>query len=187
MYRRALKISEELDQPKDFLIARALDDLARFCHARGRYAEEEELSRRNLAIVEEKIRSHTAEGTKGRLRRLRRPNDLEARIKRARVPISKALDRLAEIYERRDKYAESEPLRRRSFEIKQQAWGETNGWIWVDSLAAYANALHKIGREHDAAKLDERVEAIRAKYPKGSVRSYVRLTSRPIKRRVLFL
>ena len=31
LYRRALKISEELDQPKDFLIVRALDALARFC------------------------------------------------------------------------------------------------------------------------------------------------------------
>jgi tetratricopeptide (TPR) repeat protein len=181
LYRRALKISEELDQSKDFLIVRALHDLARFCQARGRYTEAEDLSRRNLTIVEEKIRRHTAEGTKGWLRR---PNgkELEARIKRARVPISEALDRLAEIYERQDKYAESEPLRRRSFEIKQQAWGETNGWVWVDSLAAHANALHKIGREHEAAKLNERVEAIRAKYPEGSKRSFVRLTSRPMKR-----
>jgi hypothetical protein len=115
---------------------------------------------------------------------LRRPNEenLEARIKRARVPISEALDRLAEIFERQDKYAESEPLRRRSLDIKQQAWGERISWIWVDSLAAHANALHKIGREREAAKLDERVEAIRAKYPEGSKRSFVRLTSRPMKR-----
>lgn len=181
LYRQALKISEELDQPKDFLIVRALDALARFCQERGRYPEAEDLSRRSLAIVDEKIRRHTAANTK---RLLRWPNEenLEARIKRARVPISAALDRLAEIYERRDKYAESEPLRRRSLDIKQQAWGETNGWIWVDSLAAHANALHKIGREHEAAKLDERVEAIRAKYPEGSTRSFVRLTSRPMKR-----
>jgi tetratricopeptide (TPR) repeat protein len=181
LYRRALKISKELDQSKDFLIVRALDALARFCQERGRYPEAEDLSRRSLAIVEEKIRRHTAANTK---RLLRRPNEenLEARIKRARVPISEALDRLAAIYERQDKYAESEPLRRRSLDIKQQAWGERNSWTWVDSLAAHANALHKIGREYEAAKLDERVEAIRAKYPEGSKRSFVRLTSRPLKR-----
>lgn len=181
LYRRAVKISEELDGPKEFLIVRALDNLARFYQARGRYPEAEELSRKSLGIVEERMKSQTTESTKGWLRW---PNSkkVEARIRRARVPISAALDQLAEIYECQEKYAEAEPLRRRSFEIKEQAWGETLAWIWVDSLAAYANALHKIGRELEAAKLDERVEAIRANYPQGSVRKYVRLTSMPIKR-----
>jgi tetratricopeptide (TPR) repeat protein len=179
LYRRALKISEEQDQPKEFLIVRALNDLAQFYKARERYVEAEEFSRRSLAIVEEKIRRHSAADTK---RLLRRPDDkdLEARVKRARIPISEALDRLAEVYESQDKYAESEPLRRRSIEIKQQAWGEENAWIWVDELVAHANALHKIGREDEATQLDERVEAIRTKYPHRSTR--VTLTSRPLKR-----
>jgi tetratricopeptide (TPR) repeat protein len=181
LYRRALKIAEAQDEPKDFVIVRALDELAQFFHARGRYAEAEDLSRRSLASVEEKIRLHTAEATKARRRRSN-AKDLDAKIKRARVPISEALDRLANIYESQDKYAESEPLRQRSLEIKQQAWGEWNAWIWVDSLAAHANALHKLGREDEAAKLDARVEAIRAQYPPGSVRSYLRLSSRPMKR-----
>ena len=179
LYRRALKISEEMDQPKDFLIVRALDDLAGFCQARGRYSEAEEFSRRRLAIVEEKIRRHSAADTK---RLQRHPNDktLEATIKRARVPISEALDRLAEIYEAQEKYAEAEPVRRRSIEIKQQAWGEHNAWIWIDALVAHANSLHKIGREDEATQLDERVEAIRTKYPNRSTR--VTMTSRPLKR-----
>lgn len=181
LYRRALKIAEEGDEPKDFVIVRALAELARFYETRGRYPEAEDLSGRSLAIVEEKIRRHTTEATKGWLR-WSNDKDREVRIKRARVPISEALDRLADIYEHQDKYADSEPLRRRSLEIKQQAWGETNVWIWVDSLAAHANALHKIGREQEAAKLDEQVRAIRAKYPAGSVRSSVRLTSRPLNR-----
>ena len=181
LYRRALKKCEEMDQPRELLIVRALDDLARFCQARNRYGEAEDLSRRRLAIVEEKIRRHSAADTK---RLLRHPDDknLEATIKRARVPISEALDCLAEIYESQDKYAESEPLRRRSLEIKQQAWGETISWIWVDSLAAHAKSLHKIGREEEAAKLDEHVEAIRAKYPPGSVRTQLRMMSRPLKK-----
>jgi tetratricopeptide (TPR) repeat protein len=179
-YRRALKIAEELDETKEFVIVRALGELARFCQERGRYSDAEDFSRRCLAIVEEKIQRHSAEDT-NRLRR--RPDDknLEARIKHARVPISEALDRLAGIYEAQEKYPESEPLRRRSLEIKVEAWGENN-WIWADSLAAHANALHKIGREDEATKLDEQLAAIRAKYPEGSVRSYVHLTSRPLKR-----
>ena len=179
LYRRALKICEDMDQPKDFLIVRALSDLARFFQARERYSEAEEFSRRSLAIVEEKIRRHSADDTK---RLLRHPNDktLEATIKRARVPISEALDRLAEIYEAQEKYAEAEPVRRRSIEIKEQAWGEHNAWIWVDALVAHATALRKIGREHEATQLDERVEEIRTKYPNRRTR--VTMTSRPLKR-----
>ena len=181
LYRRALKICAELGGPTDFLIVRALDNLAGFLQARGRYPEAEELSRKSLGIVEERIKSQTAEDTKAWLR-WRNRKTVEARIKRARAPISAALDRLAEICECQEKYAEAEPLRRRSFEIKEQAWGETLAWIWVDSLAAYANALHKIGREPEAAKLDKRVEAIRANYPQGSVRPHIRFMSMPIKR-----
>ena len=179
LYRRALKFSETLDEPKEFLIVRAIDKLAVFCQARGRYSEAEDLARRRLAIVEEKIRLHTAADA---ARLLRRPSDkeLDARIKRARVTIGEALDRLAEICEAQDKFADSEPLRRRSLEIKQQAWGEENGWIWVDSLAALANALHKIGRDQEAARLDERAEAFRAMYPHR--RAFVHVTSTPMKR-----
>ena len=181
LYRRAVIICAELGGPTDFLIVRALDNLAGFLQARGRHSEAEKFSRKRLGIVEERIKSQTAASTKGWLR-WRRSKKLEAMIKRARVPISAALDQLAEIYECQEKYADAEPLRRRSFEIKEQAWGETHPWSWVDSLAAYANALHKMGREHEAAKLNERVEAIRADYPQGSVRSYVRFMSMPIKR-----
>ena len=180
-YRRALKACEESEQPADLSIVRALDELARFCQARGRYAEAEELSRRRLALVEEKMNAQIAAYTKPSLRWSRDKN-LEARIKHARVPIAEALERLAEICERQEKYAEAEPLRRRSLEIKQEAWSETYGWIWVDSLAAYSNALHKIGREQEAAELDQRVASIRAKHPPGSVRSFIRVGSTPMKR-----
>ena len=174
-YRRALKLCEETEGPSGFSIVRALDELARFCQARGRYDEAEEMARRSLALVEEKMRDQTT-ANGGPLS----PNR-EAQIKHARVPISVALDNLAEIYERQDKYAESEPLRRRSFEIKQDAWGEANSWLWVDSLAAYANTLHKLGREQEAVKLDERADAIRAKFPPGSVRTSTRLVAMPMK------
>ena len=177
-YRRALTICEERESPSGFSIVRVLDELARFCKARGRFAEAEDLARRSLSLVEEKLSDQNVADEK-----LRRSNPelYEATIKRARVPISVALDQLAEIYERQDKFAEAEPLRKRSFEIQQEAYGDANSWLWVDSLAAYASTLRKIGREQEAAKLDERVEAIRAKFPPGSVRTSTRLVAMPMK------
>jgi tetratricopeptide (TPR) repeat protein len=184
LYRRALRICEEQGEGGHsaiWLLARALDNLAAFYKARGRFLEAEDLCRRSLGIVEESVRSEAAKSTKSWLR-WRKSKELEARISRSQLPISTALDRLAELYERQEKYADAEPLWRRSFEIKERVWGETHSWIWVDSLAAYANALHKIGREHEATKINERVKAIRTKYPPGSVHSSVSLTSMPINR-----
>jgi len=177
-YRRALKICEETGKPSEFSIVRVLEELARFCTARGRYAEAEELARRRLSLVEEKLKDENVADEK-----LRRSNPelFDATIKHARVPISVALDQLAEIYERQDKFAEAEPLRRRTLEIRQDAWGDAHSWLWADALAAYANTLRKIGREQEAAKLDERVEAIHAKFPPGSVRTSTRLVAMPMK------
>lgn len=181
LYRRALDICEELHGASSSFTARALDDLAEFCRARGRYAETEELYRRSLAIVEEVVRSQAAQSTRG-WRPWRNRKELEGRISRNQVPISSALDRLAVVYEDQQKYSEAEPLRRRSLEIKERAWGERYSSVLADSLAANANVLHKIGREHEAAEIDKRVEAMRERYPQGSMRCSLRLTVRPIKR-----
>jgi tetratricopeptide (TPR) repeat protein len=59
LYRRAAEVCEQMRGVKSLFAARALDDLAEFCRARGRYAEAEEL-RRSLAIVEENVRSRAA-------------------------------------------------------------------------------------------------------------------------------
>ena len=44
------------------------------------------------------------------------------------------------------------------------------------------SVLHKIGGDHEGTKIDERVVAIRKRYPPGSVHSSVSFTSMPIKR-----
>lgn len=181
LYRRALEVCEQLRGTYSLFTARALDDLAGFCRERGRYAEAEKLCRRSLAAVEENVRSETAPWSKG-WRRWRNRQKLEAKIRLNQIPISSALDRLAEVCECQEKYAEAEPLRKRSLEIKERAWVERRSWFLVDSLAAYANVLHKIGREHEATEIDTRVEAIRAKYPQGSVHCSLRAMSVPIKR-----
>jgi len=181
LYRRALEICEQLRGANSPSTVQALDSLAGFCRERGRYVEAERLYRRSLATVEENVRSQTALWSKG-WRRWRNRRELEARISQNHIPVSSALDRLAEVCEHQQNYAEAEPLRRRSLEIKERAWGEWRSSFLVDSLAAYANVLHKIGREHEAAEFDKRVEALRAKYPQGSVRCTLRAMSRPIKR-----
>ncbi|HJP93660.1 MAG TPA: tetratricopeptide repeat protein [Pyrinomonadaceae bacterium] len=177
LYRRALTIYEEPrdgSHPDGWLLARSLDNLATFYKTRGRFLEAEDLCRRSLRIVEESVASDTAKFPKGK--------DLEMRMNRAQIPIGTALDKLCEVYECQEKYADAEPLRRRSLEIKERAWSENHAWIWIDCLAAYANVLHKIGREQEAAKVDEHVEAIRAKHPPGSVHPSLRFMSMPIKR-----
>ena len=181
LYRRALEACEQLHGANGLFTSRALDDLADFCRARGHCAEAEELYRRRLAIVEENVRSQVALSTGG-WRPWRNRKELEAKISRNQIPISTSLDRLAVVYEDQQKYAQAEPLRRRSLEIKERAWGERYSSFLADSLAAYANVLYKIGREDEAVELDKRVEAIRLSHPQGSVRCSLRATARPIKR-----
>ncbi len=181
LYRRALEICEQSRGANSPSTVQALDSLAGFCRERGRYVEAERLYRRSLATVEENVRSQTALWSKG-WRRWRNRRELEAKISRNHIPVSSALDRLAEVCEHQQNYAEAEPLRRRSLEIKERAWGEWRSSFLVDSLAAYAKVLHKIGREHEAAEFDKRVDALRAKYPQGSVRCTLRAMSRPLKR-----
>jgi len=181
LYRRAAEVCEQVCGVKSLFAARALDDLAQLCRARGRHAEAEELCRRSLAIVEENVRSQAAGWSKA-WRPWQSRKELEAKIRPNQIPISSALDRLAVVCEEQQKYAEAEPLRRRSLEIKERAWGERYSSFLADSLAALANVLHKIGREDEAVELDKRVEAIRLRYPQGSIRCSLRATVRPIKR-----
>jgi tetratricopeptide (TPR) repeat protein len=181
LYRRALEVCEQLHSTNSLFTARALDDLAELCRARGRYAEAEELYRRSLAIVEENVRSQVARGSKGWQPRRNR-KQFKARISLNQIPIGTALDRLAVVCEDQQKYAKAEPLRRRSLEIKECAWGEQHSSLLADSLAAHANGLHKIGREDEAAEIDKRVEAIRLRYPQGSVRCSLRAMVRPVKK-----
>jgi len=174
LYRRALEVCEHLRGANNSFTARAFDHLADFCRARGRYAEAEELYRRSLAIVEESVRSQVGRWSRG-WRPWRNTKKVEAKISWNEIPIGTALDRLAVVYEDQQKYAEAEPLRRRSLEIKERAWVGRYSSFLADSLAAHANALHKIDREQEAAEIDKRVQAIRLKYPQGSVRCSLRL------------
>lgn len=181
LYRRALALCEELQGPNSLHTARAAGALAAFYRARHRYAEAEELYYRSLTIEEEGVRSQAAAWTKG-WRPWRKKRELQIRLSLSQIPISTSLDHLATVYEDQQKYAESEPLRKRSLEIKERAWGERHSSFLVDSLTAYAEVLHKIGRENEASQIHKRAEAIRLRYPQGSVRCSLRATVRPVNR-----
>jgi tetratricopeptide (TPR) repeat protein len=180
LYRRALQVCEQLHGTNNVFAVQALEALAAFCHSRRRYADAEELYHRSLATLEENVRSQAVLCTRG-WRPWRNTKELEAKISRLRIPISTALDCLAVVYEDQQKYADAEPLRRRSIEIKERTWRETRPWYLVDSLVAFADVLHKVGREQEAAEVGTRVEAIRAKSPQGSTRCILRVMSRPIR------
>jgi len=181
LYRRALSLCEEFQGPNSLYTARAAEALAAFCRARCRYPEAEELYYRSLTIAEEHISSQTAAWAKG-WRPWRNKQKLKIRLSLSQIPISTSLDFLAAVYEDQQKYAESEPVRRRSLEIKERAWGERHSSLLVRPLTAYAEVLHKIGREHEASQIYERAEGIRLRCPEGSVRCSLRTTVRPIKR-----
>jgi len=181
LYRRALALCEESQGPHSLYTARAAEALATFCRARRRYPEAEELYRRSLTIVEEDVRSRAAMWSKG-WRPWRNKKELQIRLSLNQIPISTSLDQLATVYEDQQKYTESEPLRRRSVEIKERAWGERHRSFLIDSLTAHAHALRKIGQEREASQIEMRVEAIRLRYPQGSVQCVLRCTVRPIKR-----
>lgn len=181
LYRRALALCEELQGPCSLYTAPAAEALATFCRTRRRYPEAEELYRRSLTIVEEDVGSRAPMWTKG-WRPWRNKKELQIRLSLNQIPISTSLDQLATVYEDQKKYTESEPLRRRSVEIKERAWGERHLSFLIDSLNAHAHALRKIGQEREASHIEMRVEAIRLRYPQGSVQCVLRGTVRPIKR-----
>ncbi len=134
--------SEESQGPHSLYTARAAEALATFCRARRRYPEaEEELYRRSLTVVEEDVSSRAAMWTKG-WRPWRNKKELQIRLSLNQIPISTSLDHLATVYEDQQKYTESEPLRRRSVEIKERAWGERHRSFLRDSgLATFSGIL----------------------------------------------
>ncbi len=72
------------------------------------------------------------------------------------------LNTLAEMYRVQGKYAEAEPLYQRALAIFEKALAE-NPEV-AQTLEHYAALLHETGRSADAAKMEARAKAIRAKH-----------------------
>ena len=72
------------------------------------------------------------------------------------------LANLAELYRTQGKYAEAEPLYRRSLAIWEKSLGSEHSHV-ATSLENYAALLRQTARADQAEKLEARAKAIRAK------------------------
>ncbi len=73
------------------------------------------------------------------------------------------LNKLAQLYSTLGKYAEAEPLFRRSLAIRENSLGPKHPDV-AQSLENYAILLRETGRPKKAAEMEARAKAIRAKY-----------------------
>ncbi len=79
------------------------------------------------------------------------------------------LNNLAELYRAQGRYAEAEPLYRRSLGIREKALGPVHTDI-VKSLDNYAALLRMAGREAQATRMERRADIIRSKLPRWAAR-----------------
>ena len=77
--------------------------------------------------------------------------------------MAKSLHNLALLYNAQGNYAEAEPLLQRSLTILERALGPEHPDV-AQSLENYAALLRKTGRADEAAEMEARAKAIRAKY-----------------------
>ena len=74
-----------------------------------------------------------------------------------------SLNNLGALYVTQGNYAEAEPLYRRALAIIEKALGPEHPNL-ATSLENYAALLRKTGRADEAAEMEARAKAIRAKY-----------------------
>ena len=74
-----------------------------------------------------------------------------------------SFNNLASLYQDLGNYTEAEPLYRRALAIMEKAVGPEHPNV-AASLENYAVLLHETGRADEAAKMEARAKAIRAKY-----------------------
>ena len=78
--------------------------------------------------------------------------------------LATSLNNLGALYNTQGKYAEAEPLLKRSLATWEKAVGPEHPDVAM-GLQNYAELLRKTNREAEAKKMESRAEAIRAKHP----------------------
>ncbi len=179
LYRRAVAVSERCRGPEDAATVQYLYDLGAFYRATGRHAEAEAIYRRALMAVEKTAAIETARYLRPWKRLTLKSRILGGVIRNIESSVGTALSRLAECYEDQQRYAEAEPLRRRSLDILEMGLGKIVPHLLADALEAYADLLRKLGRDAEVEQVEARSRPIRAKHPKGSYRYHQQLTVRP--------
>ena len=77
--------------------------------------------------------------------------------------MAESLNNLAELYRTQGKYAEAEPLYKRSLAILEKVLGPNHPDV-AKSLEIYAALLQETGRGSEAEELGSRAKAIRVKH-----------------------
>ena len=175
LYRRSLAIEEKQlgrDHPD---VATSLNNLAALYHAMGRYAEAEPLFRRSLEIREKQLGATTPTWPEpeqpggpvpghGPVRRGRaavppQPGD-PGEAARARPPRrGTEPEQPGGLYHAMGRYAEAEPLYRRSLEIREKQLGRDHPDV-AQSLNNLADLYYAMGRYAEAEPLFRRSLAI---------------------------
>lgn len=140
LYKRALDIAEKSFSLDDPFIGRYLNNLAETCDALGKSEQTEGMYLRALAICE-------------------KDSDAD------RSEVATILTNLASLYSRQANYGQAEPLYKKAQEI----WDDYSGWLGgkhpntVLTLEGLAMLYRKTGRDKQAAKLENRAAAMRAR------------------------
>ncbi|MCR4322173.1 MAG: tetratricopeptide repeat protein [Candidatus Brocadiaceae bacterium] len=75
--------------------------------------------------------------------------------------VASSLNNLAELYRVRGKYAEAEPLYKRSLAIREKARGPNHPNV-ANVLENMAECYKKIGKDDETKRLEERAKRIRS-------------------------
>ena len=138
LYQQALVIWEQTVGPDHPHVAAVLNHLALLYYIQGKYNQAETLYRRAMTIYEQTLG-------------LDHPH------------VANSLNNLAAAYAAQDKYSQAEALYRQALVIDEQALGVEHPHVAI-VLENYADLLRKTKRETEAAELEARTKAIRAKH-----------------------
>ena len=180
LYQQAQAIYEKALGPDHPELAITLHNLARLYATQGRYAEAEPLFQQTQAIEEKALGlDHPSLAiTLNNLARLYaaqgRYAEAEPLYQQARAITEKALgpdhpdlattlNNLAQLYTGQGRYAEAEPLYQQDWAITEKALGPDHLNL-ATTLENYATLLHKTDRDTEAANLETRAQAIRARH-----------------------
>ena len=178
-YRKSVLASEKFRGAEDPMTVQHLYHLGAFYRVAGKPADAEAIYRRALATADKAAAEATA-GCQTLWKRLTLKRRVrESFIRNCESSVGTALDLLAACFEDQQKYAEAEPLRRRSLEIVERGWGKVIPHLLADALESYATLLRKLERSTEAEQAESRARPIRAVHPKGGCRCEVRVFTRP--------
>ena len=137
LFRRALKLDEELSGPNHKYVAVTLTNLANVIRNQGRYAEAEPLYQRSFKIGEKVLGPE-------------------------HPVVAATLNNLGTLYETQGRYAEAEPLYQRSLKIKEKVHGPEHSSV-AGTLNNLANLYNRQGRYAEAEPLYQRSMQIEEK------------------------